>query len=198
MRLCFAPLLLLPYLASAARFHYGAECTGDDVEFTFSANNRCVGLTNGYAKSMYWSDPGQLYYAVAYKENSNSDCGKEVCNLNALQSKTCCNSGGGKKNIKGAERFRIPQGARKRSTSSFEDSTVTGGDVEDVEGSYEGCTSVWELGAVLRVAVGDRMIGIPNHNSSMPTASEVRDVLVNAGVADVEVHMARVSANLDL
>jgi hypothetical protein len=59
------------------------------------------------------------------------------------------------------------------------------------------CASVWSIGGVLNVAAGDRMIAVPNHNSTRPTENEVRAALVDAGVEDVEVHVARVGAIFD-
>jgi 16S rRNA G966 N2-methylase RsmD len=48
------------------------------------------------------------------------------------------------------------------------------------------------------VTVGDRRIEVPNHNSTRPTENEVRDAVVDAGVEDVEVHVARVRARLEV
>ena len=183
------------YLTSAARFHYEADCTGDSVSFTFPGDNQCVCCDPGYAKSFYWADnPGEFYYAVAYKEGANSCSGTERCNLNAIQGNTCCNSPN--KDIKGAERYEIPMGEERCEKPQTLPPKMAR-DAKASEGSYEGCVSVWEHGGVLSVAVGDRRIDVPNQNSTRPTEKEVRDALVNAGVEDVEVHVARVGVRLD-
>jgi hypothetical protein len=178
MRLSFVPLLLLPYLTSAARFHYNADRVGDNVEFTMT--DYCTCLNNGYAKSMYWSQPGETYYAVAFKEDGKNCCGTERCNINGLHDATCCNSPN--KDIKGAQRYSIEPIVTPPRRMARD----------------KGCPSIWEHGALLNVAAGNRTIQVPNHNNTMPTENEIWDVLVNAGVEDVEVDVARVKAELEL
>ncbi|KAK5694945.1 hypothetical protein LTR17_024763 [Elasticomyces elasticus] len=196
MHLSSALLLLLPYLTFAARFHYAKDCEGASVTFGFPGNQKCVRLESGFARSLFWNDsPGIPLYAVAYKKGANSACGTSRCNINALQSKDCCNSP--IKDIKGAERYAIQPGPGKRSTLGPRGWSGIGRDVEADDGSQEDCVSVWEVGGVLSVAVGDRTIEVPNHNSTAPTEEEVRDALVNAGVEDVDFHLAQVGAELE-
>jgi hypothetical protein len=165
MRLPIPATLLLAQGALGGIFYYGGGCAGDHVEFSFNGNE-CKHLNSGFAKSLLWYDPGNPSVAVAYKPDADHDyCGKSVCSINGLAGDVCCDSNN--KNIKGAELHRMGGRFRKRGQGP--------------------CKNVWEEGATLNIDVGGGMyVRVPNVNSTEPSAIDIQEALVAAGIQGEE------------